>query len=119
MTKPTNERGRQPRRPYHINARTSTIVTRAYVLVTVMPRYSRSMVTSHYARRPRVCSKLYFNEQSELRLIEQRSVHQSMRVNPYSLSEFERGPLRKLKGTIHVSWGCKGASTHPEVVAPF
>jgi hypothetical protein len=30
----------------------STIVTRAYVLVTVMPRYSRSMVASYYARRP-------------------------------------------------------------------
>jgi hypothetical protein len=33
-------------RPHRQNARISSIVTRAYVLVTVMPRYSRPMVAS-------------------------------------------------------------------------
>jgi hypothetical protein len=37
------EKGRQVRRPYPINARISAIVTRVYVLVTMMPRYSRSI----------------------------------------------------------------------------
>jgi hypothetical protein len=32
-------------------------VTRAYVLVTVMPRYSRSMMASYHAYRPPYVSK--------------------------------------------------------------
>ena len=35
-------------------------MTRAYVLVTVMPRYSRSMMASYYGHRPPNVSKSEF-----------------------------------------------------------
>ena len=40
------------RRPYPINARISAIVTRVYVLVTMMPRYSRSICSRPSRRTP-------------------------------------------------------------------
>jgi hypothetical protein len=48
-----NERGRQLRRPYRMNTRMSAIATSVYVLVTVMPRYSRSILSSILQGKPR------------------------------------------------------------------
>ena len=45
--------GRQLTRPYRMNTRISAIATSVYVLVTVMPRYSRSILSSILQGKPR------------------------------------------------------------------
>ena len=48
-----DETARQLRQPYRMNTKISAIATSVYVLVTVMPRYSRSIVSSILQGKPR------------------------------------------------------------------
>ena len=43
----------QSRRPYRMNTRISAIATSVYALVTVMPKYSRSILSSILQGKPR------------------------------------------------------------------